>query len=204
MEDIIWKKSEVKEKITDPQLLEILWRVMPIYLTSDFFLEVARLGGLQDVTVTGMGSFAYRNRVLFQFVPKTKVELTKEIYECCRKTGRLADYGFAVVDNRSANRFSLTFLSGEESFDQYLPVPEPAELSLPQREELFRSFRALAEEGIFVPLHSVSVHKTTGEFRLFDFSKIIANPSVDGKQKEEYLEFHRKILLGQNHCDRSE
>jgi hypothetical protein len=132
------------------------------------------------------------------------VELTKEIYECCRKTGRLADYGFAVVDNRSANRFSLTFLSGEESFDRYRPMQDPAELSLPQREELFRSFRALAEEGIFVPLYSVSVHTTTGDFRLFDFSKIIANPSLDGKQKEEYLEFHRKILLGQNHCDRSE
>lgn len=196
MGDIVWKAREVKDKIADQQLLEILRSVMPIYLTSDFYVKIAGLGAYSpDVTVTGMGSFVYQNRVLFQFVSKTKVELTKEIYECCRKTGRLADYSFAVVDNRSANRFSLTFLSEGESFDQYAPLRESAELSLPQREELFRSLRVLAEEGIFIPLHSVSVHKTTGEFRLFDFSGVIADHSGDGKQKEEYLDFHKKILL---------
>lgn len=56
--DIIWDPREVKDKITDEHLLDIIFKVMPIYSTNDFLCKIASLRSYsQDVTVTGMGSF---------------------------------------------------------------------------------------------------------------------------------------------------
>lgn len=195
MDEIIWKAREVKDKIADPKLLELLGEVMPIYNTSEFYVKVAGLGSVfPDVKVTGMGSFQYQNRILFQYVLKRKVEATKEIYEACRKTGSLAGYDFAVVDNRYANSFYLLFLREGDSFRKYAPLPQPGQLSVSQREELYRALEALAKEGVFPPLGAISRRKADGELRLFDYSGVIVDKGANPSRKQEYLDFHRKIL----------
>ncbi len=194
--DIIWKPNEVKHKITDEHLLDIIFKVMPIYSTNDFFLKIYNLNYYsQDVTVTGLGSFLYKNSVLFKHIPHNKVESSKDIYECCRQTGHLADYDFAVVDNKHANRFYLIFLYDNDSFANYTQLPEPAALSHSQRCTLFCSLKALADEGVFVPLYSISYNKTTGGFCLFDYSGVIIDRSENAEQKQEYIDAHRDFLL---------
>lgn len=196
MSDLIWQSRDVKHNITDPHLLDVLGEVLPIYSTSDFFLKVASLGNYsRDVTVTGMGSFQYREKVLFQFIPRNKAENAKCIYERCRQAGYLADYGFAVVDNKRGNWFYLIFLSESDSFANYTHLPAPELLSQTQRNTLFCALEKLAEESIFVPLYSVSYNKTTGTFSLFDYSSVIVDSSADAGQKQEYIEAHKKYLL---------
>jgi hypothetical protein len=194
--DIIWKPLEVKHKITDPHLYDVIRQVLPIYSTSDFFVEIAGLRAYsKDVTVTGLGSFLYKNNVLFKHIPHNKVESSKDICECCRRTGHLADYGFAVVDNKHANRFYLIFLNENDTFANYTCLPDPAELRPAQRQELFASLKALADEGIFVPLHSIFYNKSTGGFSLFHYSEVIIDRSGNDQQKQEYMDLHKKILL---------
>lgn len=196
MDKIIWTPRELRQNLADQDLVNVLGKVMPIYLTSDFLVEVASLGKYSpDVTVTGMGRFLYKNRVLFQHIPHNKVEASKYIYEHCRQTGHLADYAFVAVDNRHANRFYLIFLDSDDSFANYVPLQEPASLNPSQRQILYASIETLADQGIFVPIYSISCDKRTGDFRLFDYTGIIVDQSVNAGQKQEYLDFHRKLLL---------
>ena len=196
MSDLIWRSLDIKHKITDAHLLDILGEVLPIYSTSDFFLKVASLGNYsRDVTVTGMGRFQYRDKVLFQYIPRNKAESAKCIYERCRQVGHLADYRFAVVDNKRGNWFYLIFLSESDSFSNYTHLPAPEALSPDQRNTLFCALEKLAQEGIFVPLYSVSYNKTAGTFSLLDYSDSIVDSSADSGQKREYIEAHKKYLL---------
>lgn len=196
MNDLIWNSREVKDKISDKNLMDIIWEILPIYSTTDFYQKIYNLRSFsQDITAIGMGSFWYKNSVHLQYVPRNKVENAKYIYECCHHTGHLADYDFAAVNNKHANSFYLLFLYDNDSFANYSELQNPAELSQSQRNTLFCSLKSLADEGVFVPLYSISYNKTTGEFSLFDYSDVIVDKSVDVVQKQEYIDFHKKILL---------
>lgn len=196
MNDLIWNYREVKDKITDQNLMDILRIIMPIYNTSDFHKKIYGLRfSRQDITAIGMGSFWYKNSVHLMYLPRSKVESAGCIYECCKQTGHLADYDFAVVNNRYANSFYLIFLYDNDSYAKYTELPSPAELSHSQRNTLFCSLKALADEGVFVPLYSISYNKTTGGFSLFDYSSVIVDKSMDVVQKQKYIDLHKKSLL---------
>lgn len=107
----------------------------------------------------------------------------------------MADYDFAVVDNRHANRFYLIFFHENDSFANYTGLPEPAALDYSQRNALYCSLNALADVGVFVPLDAVLYNKTTGRFSLFDYSGVIIDETVDADQKQEYIDLHKKFLL---------
>ena len=110
MNGLIWNSREVKDKITDKNLMDILSEIMPIYRTSDFHEKIYGLRFCcQDITAIGMGSFWYKNTVHLQYLPRNKVESAACIYECCKQTGHLADYDFAAVNNKHANSFYLIF-----------------------------------------------------------------------------------------------
>lgn len=196
MGDLIWNSREVKDKITDKRLLDILWEIMPIYNTSDFHEKIYGLRFYrQDITAIGMGSFWYKNSVHLMYLPRNKVESAACIYECCKQAGHLADYDFAVVNNRYANSFYLIFLYDNDSYAKYTELPSPAELSHSQRNTLFCSLKALADEGVFVPLYSIRYNKTTGGFSLFDYSSVIIDKSENAEQKQEYIDAHKRFLL---------
>ena len=196
MNDLIWNSRDVKEKIADQNLLDIVWEILPIYSTTDFYQKIYNLRSFsRDITAVGMGCFWYQDRVHLRYLPRNKVEHAKYIYECCHQTGHLADYDFAAVNNKHANSFYFIFLSDNDSFSAYSELQNPAELPQSQRSTLLCSLKALAEEGVFVPLYAISYSKTTGCFSLFDYSSVIVDKSMDAVQKKEYIDFHEKLLL---------
>ena len=196
MSDIIWQPHDIEHKIDDKHLLEVVIELIITYSTGDFLRKISRLGvDDQDIAVKGIGNFIYKNNVLFNYIAINKIESSKFVYEMCNQTGHLADYRFAVVDNRMANSFCMIFLYENDSFADYIGLPDPSALNRSQRNKLFRSIRKLAEDGIALPVDSIFYDTKTGTFSLFDYSNVVTDGFQDATEKREYINAYKEFLL---------
>lgn len=97
---------------------------MSDYCTSKFLSDISRMGAEhEDVRITGSGSFAYKEKIWFNYILEDQIETSKTAYVRSRQIQSiLTDYSFVAVDNSIANSFTLITVNYGKSVKDYISL----------------------------------------------------------------------------------
>lgn len=193
----IWQSYEVKNQIEDVDLYTALRELMTIYKTSDFLAKIADLQEEnQNIKTTKTGSFTYKDKIIFNYIPRDKIESSRIAYERSRQIGSelTSDYEFAVIDNSIANSFSLIKLNNNETFNDYSDLQDLSALSSLQKKELYKAIVLLAKSGIVFSPSALLYNTKNKKFKIIDYSKLSIDGFHNQQEKKAYLDSYKEFL----------
>ena len=192
------KYFELKDDLKDSDFYSIIDPLLCIYKTSDFIIKIAQMAkNNPDMEVRNMTDFKYKNRYVFNHLPKGKNESTKIAYERGQQIGSdLTDYDFSVVDNGLGNNFCIIKLNDETDNVKDYATPLPIDkIDEEHKSSILKSIENLAKAGVIFPPKALAFNPQNQSCKIFDYSDVSINGFSNQEDKELYMEAYRKLFL---------